>query len=81
MLSGANVVGYVKCSKQASKQLKEMATAAVTTGLTVRAGTLSARAGLHVQGPLSFEVSRPNAALARQPSCCFQSICNTLLTT
>lgn len=34
VLSGANVVGYVKCSKQASKQLKEMATAAVTTGLT-----------------------------------------------
>ena len=35
VLSSANVVGYVKCSKQASKQLKDMATAAVTTGLTV----------------------------------------------
>ena len=35
VLSGANVVGYVKCSKQASKQLKDMATAAVTTGFTV----------------------------------------------
>ena len=36
VLNGANVIGYVKCSKQASKQLKEMAAAAVTTGFTVR---------------------------------------------
>lgn len=37
VLSGANVVGYTKCSKQASAQLKSYATQAVTSGLTVRA--------------------------------------------
>ncbi len=36
VLSGANVVGYTKCSKQASAQLKSYATQAVTSGLTVR---------------------------------------------
>ncbi len=35
VLSGANVVGYTKCSKQASAQLKSYATQAVTSGLTV----------------------------------------------
>ncbi|KAK9824620.1 hypothetical protein WJX72_011780 [[Myrmecia] bisecta] len=34
VLSGANVVGYTKCSKQASAQIKSMATSAVTSGLT-----------------------------------------------
>ncbi len=36
VLSGANVVGYTKCSKQASAQLRSYATQAVTSGLTVR---------------------------------------------
>jgi hypothetical protein len=36
VLHGANVVGYTKCSKQASAQLKSYATQAVTSGLTVR---------------------------------------------
>ena len=35
VLSGANVVGYTKCSKQASAQLRSYATQAVTSGLTV----------------------------------------------
>ena len=35
VLSGANVVGYTKCSKQASAQLKSYAQQAVTSGLTV----------------------------------------------
>lgn len=35
VLHGANVVGYTKCSKQASAQLKSYATQAVTSGLTV----------------------------------------------
>ncbi|KAK9813325.1 hypothetical protein WJX73_000033 [Symbiochloris irregularis] len=34
VLTSANVIGFVKCSKSATKQLKDMATAAVTTGLT-----------------------------------------------
>ncbi|BDA41070.1 Golgi apparatus membrane protein TVP23 homolog B [Coccomyxa sp. Obi] len=34
VLSGANVVGYTKCSKQASAQLKSYAQQAVTSGLT-----------------------------------------------
>ena len=36
VLSGANVVGYTKCSKQASAQFKSYAQQAVTSGLTVR---------------------------------------------
>lgn len=39
VLSGANVVGYTKCSKQASAQLKSYAQQAVTSGLTVRIAT------------------------------------------
>jgi len=34
VLSSANVVGYTKCSKQASAQLKAMARNAMTSGLT-----------------------------------------------
>ena len=37
VLHGSNVVGYTKCSKQASAQLRSYATQAVTSGLTVRA--------------------------------------------
>ncbi len=40
VLSGANVVGYTKCSKQASAQLKSYAQQAVTSGLTVQSATL-----------------------------------------
>ena len=36
VLTGANVIGFTKCSKQASKQIRDMATSAITTGLTVR---------------------------------------------
>ena len=35
VLTGANVIGFTKCSKQASKQIRDMATSAITTGLTV----------------------------------------------
>ena len=35
VLSSANVVGYTKCSKQASAQLRDMARNAMTSGLTV----------------------------------------------
>jgi hypothetical protein len=35
VLHGSNVVGYTKCSKQASAQLRSYATQAVTSGLTV----------------------------------------------
>ena len=35
MLTGANVVGYTKCSKQASAQVRSMARNAMTAGLTV----------------------------------------------
>ena len=35
VLSSANVVGYTKCSKQASGQLRDMARNAMTSGLTV----------------------------------------------
>ncbi|KAA6424454.1 MAG: Golgi apparatus membrane ECHIDNA-like [Trebouxia sp. A1-2] len=34
VLSSANVVGYTKCSKQASAQLRDMARNAMTSGLT-----------------------------------------------
>ena len=37
VLTGANVVGYTKCSKQASAQVRSMARNAMTAGLTVRA--------------------------------------------
>ena len=40
VLSSANVIGYTKCSKQASAQLRDMARNAMTTGLTVSIGTL-----------------------------------------
>lgn len=36
VLNSANVVGYTKCSKQASGQLRDMARNAMTSGLTVR---------------------------------------------
>lgn len=36
VLNSANVVGYTKCSKQASGQLRDMARNAITSGLTVR---------------------------------------------
>lgn len=35
VLTGANVVGYTKCSKQASAQVRSMARNAMTAGLTV----------------------------------------------
>ncbi len=35
VLTGSNVVGFTKCSKQASKQIRDMASSAITTGLTV----------------------------------------------
>ena len=35
VLNSANVVGYTKCSKQASSQLRDMARNAMTSGLTV----------------------------------------------
>lgn len=36
VLHASNVVGYTKCSKQASAQLKSYATQAMASGLTVR---------------------------------------------
>lgn len=36
VLTGSNVLGFTKCSKQASKQIREMASNAITSGLTVR---------------------------------------------
>lgn len=36
VLTGSNVIGFTKCSKQASKQIRAMASSAITTGLTVR---------------------------------------------
>ena len=36
VLSGANVVGYTKCSKEASQQLRNLAAQAVSSGFTVR---------------------------------------------
>lgn len=35
MLTGSNVIGFTKCSKQASKQIRDMASSAITSGLTV----------------------------------------------
>lgn len=35
VLTGSNVIGFTKCSKQASKQIRDMAQSAITTGLTV----------------------------------------------
>ena len=35
VLTGSNVIGFTKCSKQASKQIRDMASSAITTGLTV----------------------------------------------
>ena len=35
VLSSANVIGYTKCSKQASSQLRDMARNAMTAGMTV----------------------------------------------
>lgn len=40
VLNSANVVGYTKCSKQASGQLRDMARNAMTSGLTVRRATV-----------------------------------------
>lgn len=34
VLTGSNVIGFTKCSKQASKQIRDMASSAITTGLT-----------------------------------------------
>jgi hypothetical protein len=36
VLSGANVVGYTKCSKEASQQLRNLAAQAVSSGFTAR---------------------------------------------
>ena len=36
VLSMANVVGYTKCSKEASQQLRNLAAQAVSSGFTVR---------------------------------------------
>ena len=40
VLTGANVVGYTKCSKQASAQVRSMARNAMTAGLTVSQQTI-----------------------------------------
>ena len=40
ILSGANVVGYTKCSREASQQVRDMAKRAVATGLTVSSLTV-----------------------------------------
>ena len=36
VLSGANLIGYIKCSKDAQKQMQNLASNALTTGITVR---------------------------------------------
>ena len=46
VLSGANVIGYTKCSREASQQLRDMAKRAVGAGLTVSPGACRLHEGL-----------------------------------
>ncbi len=52
VLNGANVIGYTKCSKQASAQLRDMARNAMTSGITVGHTDKALHAGCqHCPGP------------------------------
>jgi hypothetical protein len=75
VLSGANVVGYTKCSKEASQQLRNLAAQAVSSGFTARALRCRAAWGMAsaLPPPAHYVLSSPRAlheALLRAPFSC-----------